>query len=294
MMLLYKNNNLIFPFSLSLSLSSGHYRGAACQECNGKMRLRDNFLPVFIHNLRGYDSHIICAEALGKIKKWNMSVVAQTMEKYMALSAEFEVRPAVTQGKSQKKAVNMMIGFRDSYQFLTDSLAKLVGNLSPDQLVHTRTLFKSEEDFKAVALSKGVFPYCHLTGPECLNDTELPNREAFFDELSQQECSPANYQRAQESWRRLKCRTFGDYMLAYLQLDVHQLADVFETFRQLTLREDGLDPAYYLTLPGLSWDSAFKMTGAKVKLLLFYFLMIKHNNKFLSLSLSLSHCRSTC
>lgn len=54
-------------------------------------------------------------------------------------------------------------------------------------------------------------------------------------------------------------------MLQYLRLDVYQLGDVFETFRQLTLSEDGLDPAYYLTLPGLSWDSAFKMTGAEVR-----------------------------
>ena len=55
-------------------------------------------------------------------------------------------------------------------------------------------------------------------------------------------------------------------MVSYLELDVFQLADVFETFRDLALREDGLDPAYYVSLPGLSWDSAFKMTNTKVSI----------------------------
>jgi len=47
----------------------------------------------------------------------------------------------------------------------------------------------------------------------------------------------------------------------------HQLADVFEHFRQLSLREDGLDPVHYLSTPSLSWDSAFKRCGEEIHLL---------------------------
>ena len=243
---------------------TGKYRGAACQECNGKMRLQDTFLPVFFHNFRGYDCHIICQEALGEIDGWKVEVIAQTKEKYMSMNAEFCVRP----GDEKRKAVYMRIGFRDSFQFMTASLSSLVGNLSADQLKYTRAMFKGDDvAFNRVALGKGVFPYSYFDSPDRLEDRQLPSREDFFDELTQTECSEEKYRSAQEAWSLLKCHTFKDYMLNYLKLDVFQLADVFETFRELTLREDGLDPAYYFTLPGLSWDSAFKMTGISVDLI---------------------------
>jgi hypothetical protein len=50
-------------------------------------------------------------------------------------------------------------------------------------------------------------------------------------------------------------------------MDVFQLADVFETFRELALVQDGLDPVNFVSIPGLSWESAFKMTGATIDLL---------------------------
>ena len=242
---------------------TGEYRGPTCQECNGKMRLRSTFLPVFFHNFKNYDSHVICLEALGKLPNWNVSVIAQTREKYISLDASFEIKPA----SSKHKAVNMTIGFRDSYQFLTTSLSNLVRNLTPEQLVHTRRIYKSEDAFRKIALTKGVFPYSYMTSLKCLKETQLPLREAFYDDLNMCECNEEDYQKAQESWQILNCKTFGDYMLSYLKLDVYQLADVFETFRNISLEQDKLDPAYYLTVPGLAWDSAFKMTGAKVDLL---------------------------
>ena len=36
---------------------SGRYRGAAHNKCNLKFR-KPNFLPVFFHNLSGYDTHL--------------------------------------------------------------------------------------------------------------------------------------------------------------------------------------------------------------------------------------------
>ena len=50
-------------------------------------------------------------------------------------------------------------------------------------------------------------------------------------------------------------------------MDVYQLSDIFEEFRVMALTQNGLDPVNYVSIPGLSWDSAFKMTGAKIQLL---------------------------
>ena len=55
-----------------------------------------------------------------------------------------------------------------------------------------------------------------------------------------------------------------------LRTDVLLLADVFETFRKMCLRQYGLDPAHYYTSPGLSWDALLKKTGVDLELLTDY------------------------
>jgi hypothetical protein len=85
--------------------------------------------------------------------------------------------------------------------------------------------------------------------------------------LKKIQCSEADYARAQRAWQEFACVTMKDYMMAYLKMDVHQLADVFEAFRRVTLHEDGLDPINYFSIPGLTYDSAFKMTKAGIHLL---------------------------
>ena len=53
----------------------------------------------------------------------------------------------------------------------------------------------------------------------------------------------------------------GQYNDLYLKSDVLLLADIFEHFREICLNIYGLDPAHYVSSPGLSWDAMQKMTG---------------------------------
>ena len=45
------------------------------------------------------------------------------------------------------------------------------------------------------------------------------------------------------------------------------LADVFENFRKMCLEIYDLDPAKFLSVPGLAWQAAFKKTEVKLELL---------------------------
>ena len=45
------------------------------------------------------------------------------------------------------------------------------------------------------------------------------------------------------------------------------LTDVFENFRDVCLENYGLDPTWYYTSPGLSWDAMLKCTKIKLELL---------------------------
>ena len=49
-------------------------------------------------------------------------------------------------------------------------------------------------------------------------------------------------------------------------VDVLQLCDIFENFSNMSRKACGLDPAWYCTLPGLSWYSMLKQTGMKLEL----------------------------
>ena len=51
-----------------------------------------------------------------------------------------------------------------------------------------------------------------------------------------------------------------------MQLDTAQLADVFENFRTLCLKQYGLDPAYFVSTPGLALEAMLKITKVKLEL----------------------------
>ena len=245
---------------------TGKYRGAACQDCNTKMRLKRNILPVFFHNARNYDNHLICQHALGDMKEWEVSVIPQTKERYISMSINFAVNKYFDTKKQCEKTVKMNIEIKDSAQFLLASLDSLVKNLDLDDMIYSRKCLPSNASTDHIK-AKGFFPYEWFNKVEKMEYTSLPSRDEFYDKLNLKECSEADYQCALQAWEDFDCKTFADYMFAYLKRDVHQLADVFETFRKLAINEDGLDPAHYYTLPGLTLDSALKMSKVKLNLL---------------------------
>ena len=53
----------------------------------------------------------------------------------------------------------------------------------------------------------------------------------------------------------------GGYHDVYLKTNVLLLNDVFESFRDLCMKYDGLDIAYYMTLPNFVWDAMLKKTN---------------------------------
>ena len=61
-------------------------------------------------------------------------------------------------------------------------------------------------------------------------------------------------------WDVFEMKTFREYLQLYLETDVDHLADVFERFRDVCMENYGLDPAWYYTAPGLSWDAMLKIT----------------------------------
>ena len=64
-----------------------------------------------------------------------------------------------------------------------------------------------------------------------------------------------------------KLEILGDYHDLYVQSDTLLLADVFNNFRDMCLKEYELDPAHFLSLPGLAWQTCLKKINIELELL---------------------------
>ena len=230
---------------------SGEYRGAAHSSCN-LLKRRQRKIPIFFHNFRGYDSHLI-VPALGKHKDQELRVIAQTMEKYLQLQ------------------FGDHLVYKDSLQFLSCSLERLTQNLLTSGrqfFTHLLHSFNQQSDANVdLLLRKGVYPYDYMSDAVKLQEKHLPPREAFFNRLRQAECSVEDHEHAKRVWTAFNCKTMQDYHDLYLKCDVLQLADVFEAFRTTAMGQYSLDPAHYVSAPHLSWDAMLRSTRCKLDLL---------------------------
>ena len=59
----------------------------------------------------------------------------------------------------------------------------------------------------------------------------------------------------------------GEYHDLYVLSDTLVLADVFENFRDKCIETYELDPAHFLSAPGLAWKACLKKTNVKLELL---------------------------
>ena len=144
---------------------SGSYRFALCSQCN-LTRVKCLFeVPVFFNGLCNYDSHFIVRQLVNH-PLWRIHIVPRNSEKYLAFTYR-------------------SLHFKDSCQFLGESLATLVQNLKMKGVDMFRYLnrFIQNEEERELMSSKGVFPYSYVTHPDVLLQTTLPDKDKFFNNI---------------------------------------------------------------------------------------------------------------
>ena len=95
-------------------------------------------------------------------------------------------------------------------------------------------------------LRKAVYPYEYMDSWERFNETSLPDKKAFYSELYLEHITDKDYTHTQKVFEEFNFKNLGDYYDLY----------IYE-----------LDPAHFLSAPGLSWQACLKKTGARLKLL---------------------------
>ena len=229
--------------------ATGAYRGAAHSFCNLNKK-RSLHIPVFFHNLRGCDGHLIMQGIHRYAEERRIRVIPNNMEKYISFQLG-------------------NLRFLDSLQFLGpgSSLDKLAKNLS--EFPHLKEEFPKKWSFNKpedmeLLCQKGIYPYSYMKNFEVFEESCLPPKEAFRNGLTGEGISEEEYEFAQQVWITMGCDSLGDYHDIYLYQDIFLLADIFEQFRQVCLKNYELDPAHYYTVPGLAWDAALKYTQVKL------------------------------
>ena len=240
---------------------TGRYRGAAHNICNLKYS-KPNNISVFFHNLTGYDSHLF-------IKKLNTTMgaidcIPNNEENYISFSKTI-ISGEYTNKRGETKNKYFKIVFKDSMKFLKSSVEALVNNLPKDGFNNLEKYFTTEQI--KLLKQKGFYPYEYMDSIEKLKDTKPPPQQAFYSKLTGKGINNYNYNHVLNVWKTFKMKSLKEYHEVYNITDVLLLADVFENFRDLCLKNYGLDPAHYYTAPGLAWDAMLKMTKINLELL---------------------------
>ena len=76
-----------------------------------------------------------------------------------------------------------------------------------------------------------------------------------------------DYRHAKRVFKNLSNKSLGDFHDLYVQSDTMLVAYLFENFRNMCIKVYELDPAHFLSAPGLARQACLKKTEVKLELL---------------------------
>ena len=274
---------------------TGKYRGAAHNICNLRYKIPKE-IPVVFHNGSTYDYHFIIKE-LVKQFDGNFECLGENTEKYITFSAPIKkkIENKNIEITYKIKFIDSYRFMSTSLSKLVDNLSEGFHNnkcldcescLDYIRTKNERLILKcfnckqyyekyfNKELIKRFAytyefcnknlnkfillLRKGVYPYEYMDNWERFDETSLPNKESFYSNLNMENIEDIDYRHGNNVFKRFKLKNLGEYHDLYVNSDTLLLADVFENIRKTCLKVYELDPAHFLSAPGLAWQACLK------------------------------------
>ena len=175
----------------------------------------------------------------------------------------------------KKEQENKFIDFMRS---IMASLSQLIDKVSEidKKILYAASIVKFPNKYQlcnkdlnkfALLLRKGVYPYEYMDSWKRFKEESLPDKEYFYSELNNEHITDEDYAHAQKVWDTFNIKNLGEYHDLYVQSDTALLADVFENFRDKCIEIYELDPAHFLSAPGLAWQACLKKTKVELELL---------------------------
>ena len=263
------------------------YRGGAAHNiCNLRYKIPKD-IPIIFHNGSTYDYHFIIRELVNECFK----CLGETTEKYITISVSIKKRIENKDMEITYK-IKFIDSFRFMATSLSKLVDNLTEDIHGDKCVDCKSdlsymkvideiltlrCFNCKKNYKkeinkelikrfvstykfcnndlnkfVMFLRKGVYPCEYMDGWDKFNETSIPSKESFYSNLTLENISETDYRHANNVFKRFKLDNLGDYHDLYVQSDTLLLADVFENLRKACIETYELDPAHFISLPGLA------------------------------------------
>ena len=132
---------------------------------------------------------------------------------------------------------------------------------SIERFPSTYQFCKGDNDKCAFSLRKGINPFDYTDDWETFKETQLPLIKDFYNALNQTDISKEDYGHAHKVCNTFDIKNLREYHDLYVQSDTLLLADAFESFRKIYQEKYQLDPAHFVSAPGLTWQAYLKKEG---------------------------------
>ena len=216
---------------------SGKMLGYAHNECNLQYKFKkdnvhnDYSINIFGHNSQNFDQSFLIRALQNLDNRIPFSCLPRNSNKFISI----QIGPFI---------------FKDSYLFLNKGLDYLTGTIDDNDRISLKQEF-GEENYKLLT-KKGIYPYDYFDEKEKYCETELPEKEKFFNELNSKNISDEDYKHALNVFKTFKCKDLLDYSILYSDF-------AYKTYN--------LDARHSYTLPGYSWQSMLKITKIELELI---------------------------
>ena len=290
---------------------TGKYRGAAHNICNLRYKIPKE-IPIVFHNCSTYDYHFIIKE-LVKESEGNFECLGENTEKYITFSVpikknienkDIEITykikfidsfrfmatslPKLVDNSTEDihgdKCVDCKSGL-SCMKVIDEALIfrcfnckknheKEINKELIERFASTYKFCNNDLNKFLMLLRKGVYPYEYMDGWDKFNETSIPSKESFYSNLTMENITETDYIHANNVFKTFKLNNLSDYHDLYVQSDTLLLADVFENFRKACIKTYELDPAHFISLPGLAWQACLKKTGVELELLTEYDMLL--------------------
>ena len=282
---------------------TGKYRGAAHNICNLRYKVPKE-IPIVFYYGSTYDYHFI---KLVKEFEGNFGCLGENTEKYITFSVpirkkidnkDLEITYKIKfidsyrfMSSSLSKLVdNLSEGIHNNkcldcnscldYIRITKNEKLLLKCFNCDvyyknkfnkelikKIKNTYSFCNNDLNKFILLLRKGVYPYEYMDSWEKFNMTSLPSKKEFYSNLNMEDIDGIDYRHGNNVFNKFELENLGDYHDLCVQSDTLLLADVFENFRDMCVKEYELDPAHFVLLPRLAWQACLKKTNIEFELL---------------------------
>ena len=290
---------------------TGKYREVAHNNCNLRYKIPKN-IPVIFHNGSKYDYHFVIKELASEFEG-NFECLGENTGKYITFSVPVKKRIEHKNIDITCK-IKFIDSFRFMSTSLSKLLENLTDGVHNDKCTNCKSnlcfvrtinetlLFEcidcgkeykkgfnkelikrfsntyefcdSDMDKFFILLRKGFYPYEYMDGWDRFNEKTLPNKESFYSSLMMEDISASDYAHANNVFKNFNINNLGEYHDLHVRSDTLLLADIFENFRMSCLKNYGLDPTHFISLPGLAWQACLKKTNVELELLTDYDMLL--------------------